>query len=824
SDGSFSYAPSPGFNGSDSFTYRASDGNGGLDTAVVAIEVAAVADAPVLSEIEDQVTDEDTPLTIPFTVADADTPVGELVVAVAAADSQLVPPTGLTLTGDESARKLRIGPTPDSSGTTEVTITVTDGVLASSTTFALTVRSVNDAPVAMDDAATTDEDVPVTVDVLANDRDDELLDPGSLRIVDEPEHGTAEVERGVIIYTPASEYAGRDTLTYRVDDEGGLASNEATLALTVSMVDDAPIAAADSASTPAGVKVVVPVLANDVDPEGSSLRLEAVEDPTGGTATIIGDSAISYMPDSGFLGVDRFAYTVVDQAGGEAEGLVWVNVTACTYTITDLGTLGGSLSRGLGINEAGEVVGLSETAVGRVQAYLWTSSGMVPLGGGTGQAHAIDDVIVGGAVIDGTLRAARLGTDVDDLGAPTGAFGMAYGVRDGVAVGTFESDGLFHPFTTRNGFTLLPTAADTHAVATGINAADVKVGFDAQGQALRWSAAGDVSVIGEGQAQSINAAGEVVGAHAGDAVLWKVDGTIVDLDPEDVGFDVAYAVTDEGIIVGAGGGSEAGKAASKDFFASLRNGEGVALQAAGKSGPGGRAYLWIRGTLVDLNECGAADEGWTLVEARDVNAAGQIVGTGVRDGQQRAFVLSPAGNAAPQTRTDVASMSDEASIVLDVLANDGDPDGDELHIVRTVRGSGRVEIDAGGALIYRPAAGFSGTDRFAYTVTDGRGAAAHGTVEVVVAPKAPETFGVEQNYPNPFATSTRIEFDLPEAAEVRMDVYDTLGRHVRTLANRRYDAGGHHVIFDAAGLASGTYIYRLTAGGHAAVRTLMLIR
>ena len=88
----------------------------------------------------------------------------------------------------------------------------------------------------------------------------------------------------------------------------------------------------------------------------------------------------------------------------------------------------------------------------------------------------------------------------------------------------------------------------------------------------------------------------------------------------------------------------------------------------------------------------------------------------------------------------------------------------------------------------------------------------------------PEKFDLKPNYPNPFNPSTRISFDLPESAEVRLTVFDVLGRQVATLVNQPMKAGSHTVNFDAQRLASGVYIYRLEAGSFSMTRNMMLIK
>jgi Zn-dependent M28 family amino/carboxypeptidase len=85
-------------------------------------------------------------------------------------------------------------------------------------------------------------------------------------------------------------------------------------------------------------------------------------------------------------------------------------------------------------------------------------------------------------------------------------------------------------------------------------------------------------------------------------------------------------------------------------------------------------------------------------------------------------------------------------------------------------------------------------------------------------------FCLEQNYPNPFNPSTTIKFELPKSSDVRLGVYDMLGREVSVLVNERRNAGVHEVKFDASGLSSGVYFYRLQAGHFVQTRKLLFLR
>ncbi len=88
----------------------------------------------------------------------------------------------------------------------------------------------------------------------------------------------------------------------------------------------------------------------------------------------------------------------------------------------------------------------------------------------------------------------------------------------------------------------------------------------------------------------------------------------------------------------------------------------------------------------------------------------------------------------------------------------------------------------------------------------------------------PVVYILEQNYPNPFNPSTVIEFGLPKAGIVTLEVYNMLGQRVAQLANEFKPAGRHQVIFDASVLSSGMYLYRLQFESEVHTKKMMLIK
>jgi glucuronoarabinoxylan endo-1,4-beta-xylanase len=88
----------------------------------------------------------------------------------------------------------------------------------------------------------------------------------------------------------------------------------------------------------------------------------------------------------------------------------------------------------------------------------------------------------------------------------------------------------------------------------------------------------------------------------------------------------------------------------------------------------------------------------------------------------------------------------------------------------------------------------------------------------------PVGWKLEQNYPNPFNPSTTITYELPRAFQVTLTVFDILGREVSVLVNERREAGVHEVKLDASELASGVYLYRLTAGSFVQTKKMLVVK
>ncbi len=190
------------------------------------------------------------------------------------------------------------------------------------------VLPVNDTPVAVDDQFSVAEDgqlqMNIVQQVLVNDSDEEdTIAAGTLvSVVAMPEMGSLVLQGDYYVYTPVANFNGSDSFIYSIEDSGGLTA-EATVHITVTPVNDAPVAVDDQASVMQGNSVTIEVLANDSDLENGSLSVSAVGTPGHGTVSIDGTSVV-YTPASGFSGDDSFTYTISD---GQATASASVHVS-----------------------------------------------------------------------------------------------------------------------------------------------------------------------------------------------------------------------------------------------------------------------------------------------------------------------------------------------------------------------------------------------------------------------------------------------------------------------------------------------------------------
>jgi ELWxxDGT repeat protein/VCBS repeat-containing protein len=315
-DGSFVYAPGDGFFGTDTFTYRAYDGQNLSNTVTVTITVADSNAAPT-SLGDSYSVNEDAILTIDSATGvltnDSD-PDGDTLSATMVSG----PANGTLLLNTDGS--FSYTPNAEFYGTDTFTYQAGDGSLSSATsTVTITVADVNDAPTASDDAYSVDENATLSIDsasgVLANDSDADG-DDLTAGVVGSPSHGTLSLSAdGSFTYVPNAGYSGTDSFTYEAND-GASDSNQATVSIAVADVNDAPVGVNDTYSvdedTVLAVDAVFGVLGNDTDADGDPLTATLVDLPAHGDITLNSDGSFTYTPEIDFAGSDSFTYTASD--------------------------------------------------------------------------------------------------------------------------------------------------------------------------------------------------------------------------------------------------------------------------------------------------------------------------------------------------------------------------------------------------------------------------------------------------------------------------------------------------------------------------------
>jgi len=678
------YVPDPDFHGIDSFDYGVTDGHGGSATATVTVVVAAVNDPPV-AQNDSAGTDEDTPIAIAVLDNDSDPDGDRLdVQSVTQPDHGTVSNNGSDVT---------YSPDPDFHGEDTFTYTASDGNGGTSTaTVTVTVAEVNDPPFARDDQADTDEDTPISIDVLRNDGDPDG-DPLSIEAVTQPDHGTVVNNGSDVTYTPDPDFHGVDTFTYAACDGNGC-TTFATVTVTVFPVNDPPIAQDDSGTTDEDVPVAIDVLDNDSDPENDSLSVESVTQPPNGSVQSSGTD-VTYTPDPNVHGVDTFTYTITDGDGAQSTAEVTVVVVAVNdppvaeddsdatdedvpVTIdvldNDSDSDGDSLSvqsivqptNGTVVNNGVDVTYTPDPGFHGSDSFAYTVSD-----GNGGSATATVTVTIA-SVNDGPV--AQDDSDATDEDVP---------VTIDVLANDSDPDGdvlSVQSVTQPANGTVVSNGVDvTYTPDSGFNGTDTFT-----------------YVVSDGNGGTDTATVSIAVATVNDPPI-----AVDDTDTTDEDAPVTIDVLDND---------------------SDPDGDGLSVQSVTQPAHGSVINNGIDVTYVpDPGFDGTDTFTYTVSDGNGGSATATAV------------VEVAAVNDPPAAQDDSGASSENVPITIDVLGNDSDPDGDSLSVQSTTQPANGSVVTNGTDVTYAPDPGFHGTDTFTYVVSDGNGGTDSATVTVTIA-------------------------------------------------------------------------------------------
>lgn len=771
------YDPSGTAAGADSFTYTVSDG---LATSVGTVNVT-VNTAPAAANDAVTITANTVNNAIDVLVNDTDADGNVLTV-----NAVTQPVSGTVAIGTGGANVLYT-PNPNSGGVDPFTYTISDGAATSQATVAVTV---NRFPVAASDAITVAVDSTNNpVAVLTNDRDP---DGNALSIiaVSQPARGTTSISTGNIIYSPSAGIFGTDPFTYTISD--GLLTSTATVTTTVNRP---PAAGGDVFRIPFGsISNTITVLANDSDPDGNAIAVTDVTQPTHGeTAVGTGGTNVVYTPHSTFAGQGTFTYTISD-GHLTAPGTVTVTVHRGPAAGSDSFRIAqNSLNNVLNVmandsDPEGDAIAIT--------VVTQPTNGVVSIGtGGADIVYTPDAGFFGGdsftyTVSDGQINATAgvtilvnrapltfgdvvtlqrntvanpvnvLGNDRDPDGDALTITAVTQPASGVVSIGPV---GLVLLYTANAGFTgtdsFSYTITDGQLTASGsvaVNIPDQRAANTAplavndSATVPRNSSANAVNALAndadqDGDSLRVIAVGTPVSGVASIAS----DGSILLYTPNR-GFSgsdsFTYTITDGPLAstatVNVSIPANIAPAAVNDTLFVARNSVNNPLQVLGNDADPDNDPLLVTVVGAAANGTAAVGPGGTTVIYTPrpgfdgTDSFTYSISDGALTANATVSVTVHSLNHAPVALKDNATVFvSSGANRIEVLSNDSDPDGDPVSVLPVISQPANGTATAGpgrGSILYTPAQGFSGTETFTYTVTDGDLSSPEATVTVSV--------------------------------------------------------------------------------------------
>ena len=329
-DGTVNYTHDGSETLADSFTYTIDDLSGiASNTVTVNLTVTPVNDAPV-AIVDNFVVAEGATANLDLAVNDSDSDDGLDLASITIISG----PTNGTI--DAINADGTVDYTHDGSETVADSFTYTiddlSGVASNTVAVSLTITPVNDAPVAAADVFVVAEGASANLNLAGNDSDvDDGLDLASITIISSPSNGTIDAINadGTVDYTHDGSETLSDSFTYTIDDLSGAASNTVTVSLTITPVNDSPVAVADAFVVAEGATANLDLAGNDTDADdGLDLTsITIISGPTNGSIDAINvDGTVDYTHDGSETLADSFTYTIDDLAGA-ASNTVTVSLT-----------------------------------------------------------------------------------------------------------------------------------------------------------------------------------------------------------------------------------------------------------------------------------------------------------------------------------------------------------------------------------------------------------------------------------------------------------------------------------------------------------------
>lgn len=692
---SLSYKPNLNYNGPDSFSYVITDGTS-TATANVTLNVTPVNDPPV-GGADSVTTNEDTLINIDVLANDSDIEGTALSIY-----SYTQPSRGsVTLVTLSGRGHLRYTPSANTSGADSFTYLARDagGAISANVPVSITVTPVNDAPVARTDSATTLEDTPITINVLANDTDVEgdTLTITSFSLSGGTTEGTLILNPDkTLTYVPSYNFNGSATISYQISD--GTTTASSTVSLTITPVLDLPIARDDFATTEEERSVEIPLLAND-DPGEGPATVESTFALIGGWTSVNSlTGMVTFHPNANFNGVGSFSYRIKDSNNAVSDGQVTISVspvndapTAVNDSVSldeDSSLTFAPLANDLDVD--GDTLTLTSVSQGLHGSVVFDSTSItyVPVANFKG-SDSLTYTLSDGNGGEATATVSLTVTEVND--APSAVDDALVVAEDAAATSIAvlmndsdldEGDSLVVTGVTspQNGTASFTAGAVYYSPNANYNGPDSFTYNLSDGRG--GTASATVSI-------TVNAVNDAPVAVGDSLVLAEDTVGAIDVTANDSDVETPAALNVISVSTAAHGSL------------SLNGGMVTYTPAPGFFGPDSFSY-----TLSDPQ--GATSSATVMVTVTSVNDV-------------------------PVAQNDSATtLESGAGVVLVVLGNDSDADGDPLTVTEVGAAQfGVATRNADNTITFVPAANFTGTDTLTYTVSDGN-ASSTGTISIVV--------------------------------------------------------------------------------------------
>jgi len=317
-NGNVTYTPERDFFGTDTFSYQCMDDESSSEPALISIHVKPVNDIPI-GYAKTFLVDEDIPITENLSFHDPDYEMLTITVYTA-------PDHGTLTIIDHRMGQFVYYPDENYSGDDSIFFEACDNVACTGpVAMTLTIRPINDPPVAFPQSLTLTEDTPLNISLIATDIE-ELL--SEYQIVEYPQEGLLEIinsTKGLFQYIPEQDDFGTYFFLFRAKDES-LFSETAMVTLTILPVNDVPEASA--ASYTLLEDTLFDLVLSKFDADGDALSLTIVKPPDHGWPAVFDSETgdFSYLPSSNYHGTDSFVYKVCDTTGCSVEKTIMLTI------------------------------------------------------------------------------------------------------------------------------------------------------------------------------------------------------------------------------------------------------------------------------------------------------------------------------------------------------------------------------------------------------------------------------------------------------------------------------------------------------------------